>query len=99
MRSEDIYQQLIDLAEKLDVTVTEQNLKLSGFPVKSGLCKIKGRHHIILDKHTTKEGQTDVLIECLRQFSVDDIYLIPAIRDLLTFKSKEGENVFDDDHG
>ena len=91
MRSEDIYQQLLDLAEKLDVTVSEQNLKLSGFPVKSGLCKIKGRHHIILDKTKTKEEQADVLIDCLRQFSIDDIYLVPALRDLLTFKKKEGD--------
>lgn len=89
MRSEDIYQQLLDLAEKLDVTVSEQNLKLSGFPVRSGLCKIKGRHHIIIDKHKTHEEQSDVLIECLRQFSIDNIYLVPALRDLLTLKKKK----------
>ena len=83
MKTDQIYQHLIDLAEKLDIDVSEQNFKISGFPVNSGICKVKGKDRIILDKHKSKNDKIDILIESLKTFSLDDLYIVPAIRDLL----------------
>jgi len=83
MKSDQIYQHLIDLSEKLGIEVSEHSFKTSGFPVKSGMCKIKGRDRIVLDKNRSKDEKIDVLIECLRTYSIDDIFMVPAIRQLL----------------
>jgi hypothetical protein len=42
MKPEYLYQELKDLAEKMAVTVSEQNLRTAGIKVKSGLCTVKG---------------------------------------------------------
>jgi hypothetical protein len=88
MISDQIYQHLVDLAEKLGIDVSVNNLKISGFPVKSGICKIKGKNRIVLDKSLSTDDQIDILIECLRPFPIDDIYIIPAIRNLFYQKPK-----------
>jgi len=49
MKPEQIYQELKDLAEKLEITVSEQNLRTAGIKVKSGLCKVKGKNMFIMD--------------------------------------------------
>ena len=36
-----------EIAEKLDVTVSEQNLRSTGIKVKSGICKVKGKNILI----------------------------------------------------
>ena len=89
MKPDQVYQHLVDLAEKIGIEVSVHNLKISGFAIKSGICRIKGKNRIVLDKHLSKDDQIDVLIDCLRTFSLDDIYIVPAIRDLLNLKSKE----------
>jgi len=89
MKTDQIYQHLVDLAEKLDIDVSEQNFKTSGFPVKSGICKVKGKVRIILDKHKSKNDKIDILIESLKTFPLDDIFIVPAIRDLLNGSKKE----------
>ncbi len=89
MKTDQIYQHLVDLAEKLDIDVSEQNFKISGFPVTGGICKVKGKNRIILDKHKSKNDKIDILIESLKGFSLDDIYVVPAIRDLLNRSKKE----------
>ena len=89
MTSDQIYRHLVDLAEKLGMDVSIHNLKISGFPVKSGICKIKGKNRIVLDKRLSTDDKIDILIDCLRPFPIDDIYIIPAIRNLFHQKPKE----------
>ena len=61
MKPEQIYQELKDLADKLDITVSEQNLRIAGIKVKSGLCKVKGKNLFIMDKHKSIHKNIDVL--------------------------------------
>ncbi len=51
MKPEVLYRELVELAEKLQVSVSEQNLRITGIKVKSGLCKVKGEYVFIMDKH------------------------------------------------
>ena len=84
MKPEKIYQELKDLAGKLDITVKEENFKIAGIHVNSGLCRVKGHQMFIMDKHKKIKEKIEILSECLSQFSHEDIYVVPAIRDLLT---------------
>ena len=83
MKPEQIYQELKDLAEKFEITVSEQNLRTSGIKVKSGLCKVKGKNLFVMDKHTSIHKKIDILASQLTEFPHEDLYIIPAIRELL----------------
>ena len=83
MKPEQIYQELKDLAERLAVTVSEQNLRTAGIKVKSGLCTVKGRKMFIMDKHKSIHKKINLLAAQLARMPHEDIYLIPAVRELL----------------
>ena len=83
MKPEQIYQELKDLAEKLEVTVSEQNLRTSGIKVISGLCKVKGKNLFIMDKHKSLQKKIELLATQLAQLPHEDIYIVPAIREML----------------
>ncbi|MFO7963561.1 MAG: hypothetical protein R6U50_06545 [Desulfobacterales bacterium] len=93
MKPEQIYMELKDLAEKLGITVSEQNLRKTGIHVGSGLCKIKGKNVFIMDKHESIHGKIDILANCLGDMPTEDIYIVPAVRDVLSpasFRRKAG---------
>ena len=83
MKHEQIYQELKDLAEKLNITVSEQNLRISGIRVKSGLCKVKGKDMFILDKNKSIYKENKILAACLSKMTYENIYIVPAVREWL----------------
>jgi len=83
MKPEQLYQHLKDLAEKLDITVSEQNLRLTGVNAKSGLCTVKGRTMFIMDKHLAVREKIARLGSCLSRLPHEEIYVVPAVRELL----------------
>ena len=83
MKPEQIYQELKDLAEKLALTVSEQNLRTAGIKVKSGLCKVKGKDMFIMDKHKSIHKKIKILAAQLADMPHENIYLLPAIREML----------------
>ena len=89
MKPDQFYQHLKELAEKLDITVSEQNLKVTGIKVKSGLCKVKGKNLFVMDKHRSVRDKIEILADTLTQFSLEDIYIIPAVRDRLNKYTKK----------
>ena len=91
MKPEQIYQELKDLAEKLEVSVSEQNLRMTGIKAKSGLCKVKGQHLFIMDKHKSVHKKIDILATQLAKFPHEDLYVMPTIRELL--EKKGGQNL------
>jgi hypothetical protein len=83
MKPEQMYQQLTELAEKMDIAVWEQNLRITGVKAKSGLCKIKDKQTFIMDKHKKIQEKIEILAECLGRLPHEDIYVVPAVRELL----------------
>ena len=83
MKPTELYQYLKDLATKLDIAVSEQNLRVTGVNAKSGLCIVHGKQIFIMDKHLSVRDKVEILTDCLRQIPLDDIYIMPAIRKLL----------------
>lgn len=83
MKSEQTYQDLKELAEKLGVTVSEQNLRSTGIKVKSGLCKVKGKNILIIDKKIAFQDKNEILASCLSKLPYEDIFMVPALREFL----------------
>ena len=83
MKPEQLYANLKDLAEKLNVTVVEKNLRKTGIRVKSGLCKVKGDYLFIMDKHLSIRKKNETLGNCLKVFSHEEVYIVPAVRDFI----------------
>lgn len=88
MKRKQIYQQLVEVAGKAGIRVLEQNLRASGVNAQSGLCRIKGESVFIMDKHLGVNEKIDILADCLRQLPLDEIYIMPVIRNLLDRTSK-----------
>jgi hypothetical protein len=83
MKPEQIYQELKDLAEKLEINVSEHNLRIAGIAVKSGFCKVKGRDLFIMDKHKSIRKKIKLLAAHLAEIPHENVFIVPAIRDLL----------------
>lgn len=84
MKPEQIYQELRDLAEKLGIAVSEQNLRKSGINVKSGLCKVKGKQIFIMDKDKSTYKKNLLLVSLLKELPHENIYVVPAVRELIS---------------
>lgn len=98
LKPEILYQELKDLAEKLGITVSEQNFRNTGIHVKSGYCKVKDVDHCIINKHLNLNKKIEVLGECLSIFPHESVYTVPAAREFLeSFKPirAEGEGAED----
>jgi hypothetical protein len=83
MKPDQLYQELKDLAERMQITVSEQNLKTSGVKVQSGLCSVKGQNLFIMDKHKSIHKKIGILAAQLAMMPHEDLYIIPAVRELL----------------
>ncbi len=88
MKRKQIYQQLVEVAGKAGIRVLEQSLRASGVNAQSGLCRIKGESVFIMDKHLGVNEKIDILADCLRQMPLDEIYIMPVIRNFLDRTSK-----------
>ena len=87
MKPEQIYQELKDLAEKLEITVSEQNFRTTGIAVQSGLCKVKGKNVFIMDKHKSIHKKIKILAAHLAEIPHENVFMVPAVRDLLEKQS------------
>jgi hypothetical protein len=83
MKADVLYQHLKELAEKLNITVVEQSFKKVGFPVKSGFCIVKDEKLFVMDKNIGLFSKNRLLIEFLREQPLEQMYIPPAVRDVL----------------
>lgn len=83
METAEIYQHLKDIAEKLNVHVTEENLKKTGPRVKSGFCKVRNQQKFIMDKHVSLREKSELLASFVAGLSLDAIYIVPAVREYI----------------
>ena len=93
MTPEQLLQELKDLSENLGISVSEENLKASGFKVKSGLCTVKGKKLLIIDKTKPTDQKIDIIAECLASQPLDSVYLIPAVRELVSRYIKPSDRI------
>ncbi len=80
MNPEQLYLEIKDLAEKLGITVSEQNFKTTGIHVESGFCKIKNQKFLIIDKHKSVADKLHVLSSVIATVNLENIFVVPAVR-------------------
>ena len=83
MNPDQLYQDLKELAEKLNVSVLEHNFRNAGIKVKSGLCKVKGNTLFIMDKHRSINEKNEMLLSFISKMPHEDIYIMPYLREML----------------
>jgi hypothetical protein len=91
MEPEKIVQHLENIAERIGISVRYEDLSVSGFPTKSGLCTIKGKAIYIMDASHTVHRKINLLAECLRSMDLEGIYVVPALRSLLDSSAHSAE--------
>ena len=53
-----------------------------------GLCRIEGNYILIIHSKAGVKEKVQIMIEGLRRFDLNDIYVRPALRDLLEENEK-----------
>lgn len=77
--------QLEELADKLGLPIRYDKIK-SGEDesvISGGLCRVRGNLVIIINSRITTRNKIQALVEALKHFDLDGVYVRPALRELL----------------
>ena len=88
----DVKSRLEDLksvAEKLAIEIEIVNLNNQEFQMQSGYCKMNGKDLILLDKNITLEEQSEILLQTLKKFDLEDIYVASWIREFIELEDNK----------
>jgi len=97
MKSEAIYEGLKDLAQRLGISVSEQNFRRMGVRAKGGFCIVKGKPVFFIDKKSPLADKIEMLSAHLSTLPTDHIYLVPALRRRLQGTGKGTETLIPDE--
>ena len=89
MKPDQIYQELNHLAERMGIAVQEHNFRTTGIPVRSGSCIVRGKPVVIIDKHKSLSKKIKILASSLAKFPHDEVFAVPAVRELLNRYGEE----------
>ena len=78
MRASRLLGELEALAEKLGVEVVYERLSRC----RSGLCRVNGEYLLFVDRALPEDAQVDVFISSLSRFPLDDLQVLPYVREL-----------------
>ena len=82
-RDDALWEELKELATRLEVTVREEVLlREVGYRVRSGACRVRGEDVIFVDRHLGAAERIDVLVRALQGRDMETHYLSPALRQL-----------------
>ena len=70
-----------EAATRLSIEIVTENLFDQEVSIQSGYCKFKGKDMIIIDEQLTPEEQVEVILNTLKQFDLETIYLPSWIRE------------------
>ena len=83
MNSKSQLESLKKIAAELSIDIIPGNLFDPEIMIKSGHCKVKGKDTIIIDNLLSSQEQSEVIIQALKKFNIESIYLPPWIRERL----------------
>jgi hypothetical protein len=81
---------LKEAANKLSIEIVTDSLFDPEVMIQSGYCKVKGKKMIILDNLLSIEEQNEVILQTLKKFDMEDIYLPSWIRERIESDSNIG---------
>ena len=74
---------LKNVAEKLAIEIEIANLSDQEFQIQSGYCKINGKDLILLDKNSSLQEQSEVILQTLKKFDLENIFVASWIREFI----------------
>ena len=83
---QDVKSKIEDLktvAEKLAIQIEITNLNAQEFQIQSGHCKMNGKDLILLDKNSSPQEQSEVILHTLKKFDLENIYVASWIREFI----------------
>ena len=83
MNEEILLNQLKELAEKLSISVRDENIDIEESSGAGGLCRVEGKYILILNSRAAVKEKNQVMIKALQQFDLTGIYIKPVIREML----------------
>jgi len=93
MKPEQIFVELKNLSEKLNIIISEQNFRKTGIKVKSGFCIVKGENYFIIDKDLSIKKKNEIIAEYLSTLDYENIYIVPAIRDFISLNKNDKKGI------
>lgn len=97
MKQEQIYLELKLIAEKLGLIVAEKSFRNLGIIVRSGFCRVKNENKFIMDKHKPLPQKIAILAAELNRYDLENIYIVPVIREILEEHAETGLNDLPED--
>ena len=82
-------QDLKSVAEKLAIEIEIVNLNNQEFQMQSGYCKMNGKDLILLDKNISLQEQSEILLQTLKNFDLEDIYVASWIREFIELEGSK----------
>ena len=83
MEEQALLQLLEALARQLGIALRYESVNGEDSSSTGGLCRIKGAYVLIIHSQASDREKIRLLTQTLRQFPLNEIYLKPALRDLL----------------
>ncbi len=74
---------LKEIAGKLSINIEYYKLTDDNVTIQSGYCLVNKKPYIILDQNLPAEQQVGIILESLKRFDLESIYLPPWIRESL----------------
>ncbi len=75
--------QLEALAYSLGVEVRYERIAQDDVTISGGLYRLKGKNVVVIDARTTTKDRIRILVQALKPFDLTDVYIRPALRELL----------------
>lgn len=75
--------QLEALAYKIGIPIRYEKIVEDEITSAGGLCRLKGEWVIIVNSGTTTHEKIQTLAKALKNFDLNNVYIVPALRELL----------------
>lgn len=75
--------QLEALACSLGIEVRHERIPQDDVAIAGGLCRLKGKNVIVLDARAAARDRVRTLVQALKPFDLGNVYIRPALRELL----------------
>ena len=75
--------QLEALAYNLGIEVRYEKIPQDDVTISGGLYRLRGKNVIVIDARATAKERIRTLVQALKPFDLSDVYIRPALREIL----------------
>ena len=91
MKEELILEHLEKIARSKSIIIRYERLEDGELIIRSGSCRVKDNEYIIVDSRLTLKERIGVIARELRKRNLEDIYMLPLIREIIDKQEPIGE--------